>query len=68
MPNWHDVKISAPGPGGMGATVEIDGMVIRGVLKYKVKVGTTQPTVVTISFIANSVNDTTVPVTAPAVE
>jgi hypothetical protein len=57
MQNWHDVIVLAPGPGsGMGAVILIDGVPVRGVVNYKVEVGTLEPILVTVSFNANSVN------------
>jgi hypothetical protein len=57
MQNWHDVIVLAPGPGsGMGAVVMIDGVPVRGVVNYKVEVGTLEPILVTVSFHANSIN------------
>lgn len=58
--DWHDVTVTAPGPGhGLGATVTIDGVPVKGVIGYKVKVGTVEANEVTITFYAKSINKET---------
>ncbi len=52
---FYRVGIADPDGNGVGARIELDGVPLRGVLSYRVDVGTRRPTRVTVEFYAASV-------------